>query len=77
MTQEALWQKKYDEVKSFIEKNRRNPSKYDDVERGLYCNWLRHNRKLYNAGGLREERREKFKVLIELCERYKRVNQYV
>lgn len=34
MTQEELWLKEYDEVVSFIETNKRNPSKYDDEERG-------------------------------------------
>ncbi len=48
MTQDEIWQKKYDEVVAFIEKNKRNPSKYDPEERGLYLNGLRHNRKLYN-----------------------------
>jgi len=47
MTQEEKWQAKYDEVKVFIEKNKRNPSRYDDEERGMYCNWLKHQRKLY------------------------------
>ena len=50
MTQEERWKRRYDEVKGFIETNRRNPSKHDDAERGLYCNWLKHQRKLYNAG---------------------------
>ena len=60
MTQDEKWQAKYDEVKAFIEKNKRNPSRYDDTERGLYVNWLRHNRKLYNSGEMKEERREMF-----------------
>lgn len=33
MTQEERWQKRYGEVKSFIENNKRNPSKYDAEER--------------------------------------------
>ena len=76
MTQEELWQAKYEEVRSFIEKNRRNPSRYDAEERGRYVNWVRHNRKLYNAGELKENRVEPFKKLLELTEQYKRKNQY-
>jgi len=53
MTQDEIWSNKYKEVVAFIEKNKRNPSKYDPAERGLYVNWLRHNRKLYNAGELK------------------------
>lgn len=76
MTQDEIWQKKYDEVVAFIEKNKRNPSKYDPEERGIYLNWLRHNRKLYNAGELKPERVAMFKELLALSEQYKRKNQY-
>lgn len=50
MTQDDRWLEKYNEVKSFIETNKRNPSKHDDEERGRYLNWLKHNRKVYAAG---------------------------
>lgn len=76
MTQDEIWKKKYDEVVTFIEQNKRNPSKYDPEERGLYLNWLRHNRKLYNAGELKPERVEKFRKLLEITEQYRRKNQY-
>ena len=76
MTQEELWLNKYEEVVSFIEANKRNPSKHDDEERGRYLNWLKHNRKLYAAGEMKGERVEMFKELVELSEKYRRVNQY-
>ena len=76
MTQEEKWFTKYSEVKNFIETNKRNPSKYDDTERGLYVNWLRHNKKLFNSGELKPERVEKFKELLALTEVYRRKNQY-
>ena len=76
MTQEERWMDKYNEVKNFIETNKRNPSRYDDTERGLYCNWLRHNRKQMNAGTLKPERVEKFKELLALSEQYKHKNQW-
>ena len=76
MTQDEKWLAKYNEVKIFIETEKRNPSKYDDTERGLYCNWIRHNRKLLKAGKLKEERVELFNQLMDLGEKYKRVNQY-
>jgi hypothetical protein len=63
-------------VKTFIETNKRNPSKFIPEERGQYLNWIKHNRKLYSAGVLKEERVEKFKELLELTEVYKRKNQY-
>ena len=76
MTQDERWLAKYIEVKSFIEKNHRNPSKHDDEERGQYLNWIKHNRQLFAARELKEERVEKFKELLSLMEEYKRKNQY-
>lgn len=76
MTQEERWIAKYNEVKNFIETNKRNPSKYDAKERGDYYTWLKHNRKQMNAGTLKPKRMEKFKELLTLCEQYRRKNQY-
>lgn len=76
MTQDERWLAKYNEVKSFIENNKRNPSKHDDKERGLYLNWIKYNRKLYAAGELKPDRVEKFKELLALMEENKRKNQY-
>lgn len=68
MTQDEAWIQKYNEVVAFIETNKRNPSKHSDEERGQYLNWIKHNRKLYAAGEMKEERVEKFRELIDLCE---------
>ena len=76
MTQDEKWLLKYNEVVAFIENNKRNPSKHDDVERGLYLNWIKHNRKLFAAGELKPDRVEKFKELLALMEENKCKNQY-
>lgn len=76
MTQDELWLSKYQEVVKFIETNKRNPSKYDDTERGLYCNWIKHNKKLMKAGELKPNRVEMFEKFLAKMEEYKRVNQY-
>lgn len=76
MTQEEIWNYKYKDVVAFIETNKRNPSMYDAEERGRYGNWLRHNRKMFNAGELKAERVERFRRLLELGEKYKRKNHY-
>ena len=76
MTQEERWMARYNEVKNFIETNKRNPSKYDAEERGEYYTWLKHNRKQLNAGTLKPERVEKFKEMLELGEKYRHKNQY-
>lgn len=76
MTQEERWLARYNEVKNFIETNKRNPSKYDAEERGEYYTWLKHNRKQLNAGKMKPERVVKFRKLQELTEQYRRKNQY-
>lgn len=75
MTQDERWQKRYEEVKNFIETNRRNPSKYVPEER-LMVHFLKRGRKMLNAGELVEPRFCQFLKLLELCEKYKRKNQY-
>ena len=75
MTQNERWQKNYEGVKTFIESNHRNLSKYDLTERRLYT-WLKHNRKEMNAGKMKPERVEKFRKLLEMTEQYRRKNQY-
>ncbi|MBO4924568.1 MAG: hypothetical protein J5382_10675 [Bacteroidales bacterium] len=77
MTQDERWLKRYTEVKAFIESNHRNPSRHNPEERFKYCNWIKHNKKLLNAGEMEEDRRDSFLNLLELVEKYKRVNQYL
>ena len=76
MTQDELWMNKYHEVVTFIKTNRRNPSKHNDEERGRYLNWLKHNKKLFAAGKMKPARVEAFQKLLDLCEQYRRINQY-
>lgn len=74
MTQDELWLNKYHEVMDFMEKNHRNPSKHR-IEEHQMLNFIKHNRKLMNAGKLKEDRVEMFEKLLEMGEKYKRVNQ--
>ena len=75
MTQEERWQKRYVEVKNFIETNKRNTSKHRIEEHDM-LNWVKANRKRMNAGELKPERVEKFRKLLEMTEQYRRKNQY-
>ena len=59
----------------FVETNHRNPSKHR-IEEHDYLNWLKANRKVMNAGRMKPERVERFKALLVLMEKYKRVNQH-
>ena len=76
MTQDERWIIRYEEVKDFIESNKRNPSKYAPEER-LMVHFLKRGRKMLNAGELAEPRFSQFLELLALCEKYKRVNQWV
>jgi hypothetical protein len=75
MTQDERWLTRYNEVKSFIETNHRNPSKYYPEEK-LMVHFLKRGRKLMNAGELKEERLESFQKLLSVMGQYKRKNQY-
>ena len=75
MTQDEKWIVRYEEVVNFIEANHRNPSKHR-VEEHLMLNWVKQQRKLVNAGKLKEDRVERFNQLLALIEENKRVNQY-
>ena len=75
MTQDERWLAKYEEVKRFIEDNKRNPSKHR-IEEHLMLNWVKHNRKLLKAGKMGPERVEMMGKLVDLWERSKRVNQW-
>ena len=75
MTQDERWQKRYEEVKNFIETNKRNPSKHRIEEHDM-LNWFKANRKALNAGKMKQKRIERFRKLLEMTEQYKRKNQY-
>lgn len=68
MTQDERWRIKYNEVMDFIKTNHRNPSRHDPQERYKYLNWMKHNKKLLNAGAMKEERAESFGELVDLWE---------
>ena len=75
MTQDDRWLSKYNEVKDFIVKNHRNPSRHN-IEDHLALNWIKHNRKLLNKGEMKDERKVLFLELLDLIEQNKRKNQY-
>ena len=76
MKQDERWLVRYNEVKGFIEREHRNPSKHR-IEEHLMLNFIKHNRKLLNAGLLIEPRLGMFEELLALSEQYRRKNQYV
>ena len=75
MIQDERWNIRYQEVKDFIETNKRNPSKYAPEEK-LMVHFLKRGRKMLNAGELKEVRLGMFNELLTLSEKYKHVNQW-
>ena len=75
MKQDERWLARYNEMKTFIETNKRNPLKHRMEEHEI-LNWLKANRKLMTAGKMKPERIKMFEDLLALIEQYKRVNQY-
>ena len=75
MNQDTRWLTKYNEVIEFMETNHRNPSRHRIEEHDM-LNWLKATRKRMNAGELKADRVEMFQKLLEIGEKYKRVNQY-
>jgi len=64
MDQDTRWLNKYEEVMTFIETNRRNPSRHR-IEEHDFLNWLKANRKALNAGKMKPERVEKSRKFLE------------
>ena len=75
MTQDELWLNKWQEAIDFLETNHRRLSKFVPEERDMR-NWWKHNKKLMNAGSMKEDRVVLFEELLEMGEKYRRVNQY-
>ena len=76
MTQDERWAARYNEVMEFMVTNHRNPSRHRIEEHDM-LNFVKHNRKLMNKGGMKEERVEKLKELLAKMEACKRMNQWV
>lgn len=62
MTQDEKWVEGYKEVKEFIEREHRNPSRHRIEEHNM-LNWLKACRKLINAGKMKPERTKLFEKL--------------
>lgn len=75
MSQDERWQTRYYAVMDFLVENHRNPSRHRIEEHDM-LNWLKANRKVLNAGKMKQERMDRFKELLVLIEKYKHVNQY-
>lgn len=75
MTQEERWQRQYDQMIEFMETNHRRPSKHRLEEHDM-LNWFKCVKKQIAKGGYPQNRLEKFAVLMEVANKYRRKNQY-
>ena len=55
MTQDDRWLARYNEVMGFITREHRNPSRHRIEEHDM-LNWVKANRKVLNAGRMKEPR---------------------
>ena len=69
------WQQQYEQMMSFMETNHRRPSKHRLEEHDM-LNWFKATRKRIAKGELSEERLKKFNDLLEVADKYRRLNQY-
>ena len=76
MKQEETWQKHYNEVMEFMEKNHRCPSKHR-LEDHRMLNWIKYNKKQIAKGLFPEDRIERFKILLDTANKYRHINQYL
>lgn len=76
MMQDERWIIRYNEIMAFLAENHRRPSKHR-IEEHLMLNWVKHNRELLKASKMTPERVEMMGQLVDLWERYRRVNQYL
>ena len=75
MTQDERWQRQYDQMMEFMETNHRRPSKHRLEEQDM-LNWFKSNKKQIAKGGYPQNRLEKFAILMEVANKYRRKNQY-
>lgn len=75
MTQDERWQIQYEQVMAFMEEHHRRPSKHR-LEEHQMLNWIKHTKKMIAKEGYSPDRVEKFKALLELADKYRKINQY-
>ena len=75
LTQEERWHQQYEQMMEFMETNHRRPSKHRLEEHDM-LNWFKTTKKRMAKGELSEDRQKKFYVLLEVADKYRRLNQY-
>lgn len=72
---DELWLLNWQKYMSYLDANKRRPSKYNVKDRHL-VNWLKYNRKMFRKNKLDDARKEKLSILLVEANKYRRVNQH-
>ena len=75
MTQDERWQTQYDQMMTFMNENHRRPSKHRLEEHDM-LNWYKHVKKAIAKSNYPPHRIEKFALLQQVANKYRRKNQY-
>ena len=75
MKQEDSWHQHYQRIMLFMKETHRRPSKHR-IEEHRMVNWIKYNKKLIAKGLLSEERTKLFNELLDVAQKYRRINQY-
>lgn len=75
MTQDEKWQRQYEQMMAFMNTHHRRPSKHRLEEHDM-LNWFKSTKKKISKEGYSKERIEKFAVLMEVANKYRRKNQF-
>lgn len=75
MTQDERWQAQYDQMMTFMNENHRRSSKHRLEEHDM-LNWYKHVKKAIAKGNYPPHRIEKFAILQQVANKYRRKNQY-
>jgi len=72
---EENWNRNYQEIMDFMEKEKKAPSKHR-IEEHCMLNWIKYQRKCLAKGSMDEKHVVKFQHLQDMMAKYRRVNQY-
>ena len=75
MTQDERWQAQYDQMMTFMNENHRRPSKHRLEEHDM-LNWYKHVKKAIAKSNYPPHRIEKFALLQQVANKYRRKSQY-
>jgi len=74
MGAERTWNMKWQEIMDYMNEFKRRPSKHR-MEDHKMLNWIKYNKKIKSRGKMPADKEEKFNQLLDLADKYRKVNQ--